>query len=278
MVGEKAREARWEEEARFFDAWARTRQVSPIPAPTLARYGAPELRPWYSKEFRMGLLGAGRGGLVGKHVLDLGCGDGRNSVLLAKLGARVTGIDLSREVIEVARERARVNGVAVRLVCGPIETADLPDDAFDVVWGDAILHHVLDDLEAVMTRAARWTRPSGTMVFAEPVNLSPTLRWLRKRLPLRQQGTPGERPLEAADLGLIGRAFERLEVRRFQLLARVDRFLLTRGSYETSSAPRRRVLDGLARLDGALFEWPLPARLTGPLAATMVLFGHPRKS
>jgi len=67
-------------------------------------------------------------------------------MILAKLGARVTGLDVSPAAIELARQRARVNGVSERtqFVCAPLDAADLPESFFDVIWIDQVLHHVLD--------------------------------------------------------------------------------------------------------------------------------------
>src|SRR5229473_889893 len=78
----------------------------------------------------------------------------------------------------LARRRANVNGVAdlTTFICSPVETADIAPDSFDIVWADAILHHVLDDLDLVLCHLARWTRPSGLLMFAEPVNLANALR------------------------------------------------------------------------------------------------------
>src|SRR5205085_11697689 len=103
------------------------------------RYTRPVLRRRFSKEFRFRRAGD----LRGKSILDVGCGDGINAVMFAKMGALVTGVDISPGAIRVAERRAKVNGVSgsTRFICVPIETADLPDDSFDVVVGDAILHH-----------------------------------------------------------------------------------------------------------------------------------------
>src|SRR5262249_45035928 len=91
---------RWDAEARFFDEWAEkaARAVEPVHPLTLARYGARSPRRRFNKEFRFRILGD----LTGLRVLDAGCGDGVNAVLLAKLGAVVTGIDVSPKAIELA--------------------------------------------------------------------------------------------------------------------------------------------------------------------------------
>src|SRR5208337_1852452 len=156
--------------------------VSPIDPLTLARYGQGPLRRRFHEEFRYHLMGS----LHGKRVLDVGCGDGRNAVLLAKLGARVTGIDVAPGAIELARKRARLNGVtdSATFVCSPLEIADFSASSFDVIWGDAILHHVIPELDTVLGELARWAKPDALMLFAEPVNLNPALRRIRLRVPV----------------------------------------------------------------------------------------------
>src|SRR5688572_12746860 len=136
---------RWARESRYFDEWAGRVRITPVPDVTLRRYGGGRPRRIWQKEFRFRLLGD----LSGRRVLDVGCGHGANASLLARLGAHVTGLDVSPGAIEAARARARANGVShrVELVCSPVETAELPDDSFDVIWGDAILHHLLHDLD-----------------------------------------------------------------------------------------------------------------------------------
>ena len=71
-------------------------------------------------------------GIAGKHVLDLGCGSGEVSIVAAKLGARVTGLDIVPAMIEIARTEASNAAVADRttfrlhnLVRDPIEAADV---------------------------------------------------------------------------------------------------------------------------------------------------------
>jgi len=52
----------------------------------------------------------------GAKILDMGCGVGRHSIELAKRGYRVTGVDISRNMIEKAEERAREEGVEVEFI------------------------------------------------------------------------------------------------------------------------------------------------------------------
>ncbi len=71
-------------------------------------------------------LGVGERG----RVLDLGCGTGRHSVGLARLGYQVTGVDLSAGMLEVARQRAVQAGVTVEWVCANA-TEFMREEQFD---------------------------------------------------------------------------------------------------------------------------------------------------
>jgi ubiquinone/menaquinone biosynthesis C-methylase UbiE len=70
----------------------------------------------------------------GKRVLDLGCGDGRFALGVAKFAARVDGIDPDAEAIAVAKRNARKAGFRnVRFAAGAAQRLPYPDAAFDVV-------------------------------------------------------------------------------------------------------------------------------------------------
>src|SRR5688500_677299 len=117
----------WKNEASIIDLEAERlrHEIEPTDPLTLARYGASSLRQRFSRAVRVPIAGD----LRRKTLVDVGCGDGADTVLLAQLGAaRVVGIDFSPKALENARMRARVNGVDDRVdfVCAPAETADLP--------------------------------------------------------------------------------------------------------------------------------------------------------
>src|SRR5262245_1359531 len=77
----------------------------------------------------------------GDHVLDLGCGEGRDSVFFAELGGVVTGIDLSAEGLEKARRLARARRVDVTWLEGPM-TDVLPAARFDLIFSCGSVHYV----------------------------------------------------------------------------------------------------------------------------------------
>jgi SAM-dependent methyltransferase len=220
-------------------------------------------------EFRYRLIAP----LHGKTLLDVGCGDGLNTVILARLGARVTGLDISPAALELARRRAEINGVADRtnFICAPLELADLKPGSFDVVWGDGILHHVLADLETVMKHLARACKPTGMMVFSEPLNEANFLRRIRARIPVHTDATPDERPLLPQELELVSRYFGTLRTRKYGLLGRLDRFILESHNYERSSLIRRVIANAVAAFDYFALSVPLLEKLGG----MGVLYGSP---
>jgi len=269
MEGTAADVARWQKEADFFDRWAAGKsaeQLGPIDRKVVARYRIPGRI--HAKEFCCQLVG----GFEGKRVLDLGCGEGENSLLLASLGACVTGIDVSPHAIELARARAKLSGLdsATEFICSPIEAARLPEQAFDVIWGDNILHHLLPVLDGTLEAVTRCARRGALLVFMEPTNLNPTLRRIRFLVPVHTEATPGERPLERGDIAIIARHVPDLRRRHFSFLGRLTRFLLPDFSYENASLLRRLATDALAVIDAALLRFPKVETLGG----MSVLYGH----
>ncbi|HVA33084.1 MAG TPA: class I SAM-dependent methyltransferase [Candidatus Baltobacteraceae bacterium] len=70
---------------------------------------------------------------AGDRVLDVGCGTGVVAITAARLGARVTALDLTPALIERGHEHARVAGVNVEWVVGDAEALPFEDRSFDVV-------------------------------------------------------------------------------------------------------------------------------------------------
>src|SRR5271168_2461 len=72
----------------------------------------------------------------GQQVLDVACGTGVVSVTAARIGAHVTALDLTPELLERARENARVAGVEVDWHEGDVEQLPFGDTTFDVVLSE----------------------------------------------------------------------------------------------------------------------------------------------
>jgi len=134
---------RWTLEQQFFDA--EEYSESPIPANTIERYQLCR-KPFLPAELPFWLMGDVRG----KRILEVGCGDGGNSVLLALKGALVEGIDISPRAIQIARKRAEAQGVAdrVEFYAMPLEAyLERAQGKFDIICGFAVLHHLLPVLD-----------------------------------------------------------------------------------------------------------------------------------
>jgi 2-polyprenyl-6-hydroxyphenyl methylase/3-demethylubiquinone-9 3-methyltransferase len=102
--------------------------------------------------------------LEGKSALDVGCGAGLLAEPLARLGARVTGIDASPEVIEVARDHAARQGLAIDYRAGEVEALE---GEFDLVTAMEVIEHVADPA-AFLKALARRLAPGGLLVMSTP--------------------------------------------------------------------------------------------------------------
>src|SRR5436305_11206736 len=79
--------------------------------------------------------------LDAKSALDVGCGAGLLAEPLARLGAKVTGIDAAPEVIAVAREHAAAQGLKIDYRAGELEELE---GQFDLVGCMEVIEHVAD--------------------------------------------------------------------------------------------------------------------------------------
>jgi SAM-dependent methyltransferase len=190
------------------------------------------------------------GELRGKRALDYGCGHGMAAVVMARAGAEVSAFDLSPGYVTEARERAVANQVQVACTVADAEALPYPDESFDVVWGNAILHHL--DLERAGRELFRVMRPGAVAVFCEPWGGNPLLALARRRLQYPgKDRTPDEKPLRRSDLAPLSANFPTVEVEGHQFLGMVRRVW---------KAPRVfRLFDGidswLLRLCPLLADW-----------------------
>lgn len=108
----------------------------------------------------------------GARVLDLGCGQGRDALMIARRGHSVTGVDLSPAGIDSMLAAARAEALAVTGEVADI-VGYLPDGSFDVILLDRTLH-MLDaaDRLTVLARVSAQVAPGGwLLILDEPRNL-----------------------------------------------------------------------------------------------------------
>src|SRR5712691_6073960 len=70
---------------------------------------------------------------AGQRVLDVACGTGVVALTAARLGARVTGLDLTPKLLKRARENARIAGVDIEWHQGDVEQLPFADGTYDMV-------------------------------------------------------------------------------------------------------------------------------------------------
>jgi ubiquinone/menaquinone biosynthesis C-methylase UbiE len=154
----------------------------------LAKYGAGEIWNWESPagKFRW----ARRVKMLSKHlgprmrVLELGCGTGYFTRELVRSGADVVAIDVSPELLEIAR--ANCPGSNVRYEIQNASALSYPDAVFDSVVGSSVLHHL--DIEEALREIHRVLKADGTIYFTEPNMLNPQIAiqknvpWVKRKL------------------------------------------------------------------------------------------------
>ena len=101
--------------------------------------------------------------VVGKKILDVGCGTGRHTIRLAQAGAEVTGVDFSDKMLAVARKKAE--GLQVRFVQADLRSIPI-DESFDMVTCNLVLNHV-EDLHAAIREISRLAKTGGRILISD---------------------------------------------------------------------------------------------------------------
>ena len=198
------------------------------------------------------------GQVRGKRVLDLGCGSGDLTLILALAGARTTAVDLSPGMVDVARRRVEhfVPDAESEFAAAPAEDLPIADGSIDVIVGRFILHHL--DIPRAARECSRVLAPGGMALFVENSGRNPLLMFARNRLAGRfgipRYGTEDERPLSEEDLAILRTELPglRLEYPVFDFFKVFDRQVF-RHRWRWVS----RILWGL---DNATWKWLPPAR------------------
>lgn len=106
-------------------------------------------------------------GVKGKQILDIGCGTGILSAMLAKKGADVTGVDLSKEMLEVAQQRAKSLGLAVKFLNEAMQELEV-DRLYDaaIIPIDS-LNYVLqpEEVQETFRRIYQALKKDGILLF-----------------------------------------------------------------------------------------------------------------
>lgn len=107
------------------------------------------------------------GNVIGKDVLEIGCGGGQNAIVLAKWGARSVGLDFSEEQIRHARRLAKKENVTVSFYIGSMEDLSMfQEESFDIVLSSFGIGYV-KNLAKTFNEVFRVLRKNGCFVFAD---------------------------------------------------------------------------------------------------------------
>jgi ubiquinone/menaquinone biosynthesis C-methylase UbiE len=179
-------------EAIFMPAWwplSRTRTGRPDQSERLRRYWDKHARS-YDRQmafFERVLFGDGRHWVCSQatgDVLEVAIGSGRNLPLYPK-SIRLTGIDFSPEMLQLARRRAQELGRQIDLRLGDAQALELPDASFDTVVCTLSLSAIPDQRRAI-AEMRRVLRPGGRLLLLDHVAAAPgvgrAIQWLLERV------------------------------------------------------------------------------------------------
>jgi ubiquinone/menaquinone biosynthesis C-methylase UbiE len=121
-------------------------------------------------------------------ILDCGCGPGTYGIILAQEGARVIGIDISTEAVQVAQGRANKKGVSFLSLVGDLELLPFDNDTFDICFCGWTLHH-FPDINEVVSGFKTVLKHGGKIAIVEPNESNLLMRLSRfiEDLPLVQK-------------------------------------------------------------------------------------------
>ena len=156
----------------------------------------------------------------------------------------VTGIDVSEVAIEQAQQLAAERGLTdyATFIHMDAEALTFPDERFDVVLGNGILHHL--DLDTALAEIRTGVAPGGWAAFKEPMGHNPFINGYRKLTP--NQRPDDEHPLLRSDLVTIAKEFEDTDFQYFNLTDLLALGALRFLSFES-------IRSGLAKLDRQIF-------------------------
>ncbi len=126
--------------------------------------------PAFSSEEVLGRFREALGAKSGGHVLDLACGPGILSAALAPQAGAMVGVDITPEMVRMARERCRKAGLSnARFLEGPAEALPFAPATFDCVVTRLTIHH-FQAPHTVLREVHRVLKPDGRLVLADAVS------------------------------------------------------------------------------------------------------------
>lgn len=209
-----------------------------------------------------------------RRLLVVGCGNGRDALIYAKMGFAVCGFDVSPKAIEIGADAAERFGMQerVKFSVQPAENLNYESESFDLAVGVNVLHHV--DIERSLAELLRVLKPGGRAIFKEPL-VTPRRDSIRNRPPVSwiipkgvksvPKGVyydlvPGEKNLDAADLEMIKREVTNFSVKHWHVLAKLSALVGRRPTLEKIDWALFKILPFVRTLgDQAVLTFERPA-------------------
>jgi SAM-dependent methyltransferase len=222
-----------------------------IPVSPIHRYQHPTPETPFPFEYAFHLLGEVRG----KVILDLGCGDGLNTMLLAMLGATVVAVDVSEKSLEITRQRVCANKLHRKVIFVHADPAAIPvqDSIIDGVLCAGALRPM--DCIIVARQIRRVLKPAGIAVFVGQLCGPSWWSSVKTRFAKSGRITYHDSRLTAKQVYSVSRAVGRP--------GRSRQFMLTRGllyiEWVSALFPESRDLS--TQITGFSTAWTSPALL-----------------
>jgi len=162
------------------------------------------------------------GDLTGKKAVDFGCGNGWQTKLLVDKGAQVWAFDISDEAVKKTKQMSIRHNIEDRIHVEQMaaESLKYKDNEFDIVLGNAILHHL--DIDIASKEIHRVLKPGGKAYFLEPLGYNPLINLFRKLTP--NMRTKDEEPLRLEHFDIIQERFAGFEHEEYYLTVLVAFF------------------------------------------------------
>ena len=166
--------------------------------------------------------------LSGKRILDIGCGLGIASIILAERGAHVVALDISIEMVKRTVKRAEKSGYSDRIVgiVGDLSAISNKYEYFDLIYAGAVLHHCVELIMAIK-HISNICKVGGALIAYDPFD-SPIFAFARKYLPYTgKHRNENEWPLKQSDYKIIENNFGSIEMVQFGIFTAVERVMNT---------------------------------------------------
>jgi ubiquinone/menaquinone biosynthesis C-methylase UbiE/uncharacterized protein YbaR (Trm112 family) len=186
-ISDQSKVDAYNEQISFFRNYQEKYETEVVDSPFYRAFDQVIFLSWVKKRLSRGQL-----------VVEVGCGSGRQSLPLVQFGCQVIGVDLSEEMLNVARRKVLDSGGGAEFIVATSEYLPIRDDTIDAALIFGSLHHFPDPAGSV-SEVARLMKMHGNFLMVEPHDsfLRPLFDYTMRLLPLWKEEAADE-PLFSA--------------------------------------------------------------------------------